>query len=379
MAEPILALTHYFAKLRDPRLNRRKRHLLPEIIAISICAIICGANNWQQVEAFGQSRQEWLKKFFQLPNGTPSHDTFERVFARLNPRAFARCFAEWTSALQKSLGVKHIAIDGKTMRASGCRASGLGPLHLVSAWAAENHLSLGQVAVEGKSNEIAAIPKLLELLDLKGALVTIDAMGCQKKIAADIVNGDGDYILTVKGNQEHLAEDVQECFNVAMQIEFQGLDWDEWMTEEWEHGRHEKRYYAVIHDPVGIRDKEAWANLCTIGMCCSERTYQGKTTEELRYFISSKRTGARWHGKKVRGHWGIENSLHWVLDVTFREDDSRVRERNAAENFGLLRRMALSMLYRHHGKGSVATKRFKAAMDTDVLEEVLECVILGAL
>jgi predicted transposase YbfD/YdcC len=379
MATSLLSFRKHFARLHDPRLNRRKRHLLTDILVIALCAVICGANNFPQIEAFGKRRRDWLTKFLALPNGIPSHDTFERVFQRLCPDTFQRCFVAWIQHLYERVGGEHFAIDGKTLRRSGSPTNGLGPLHLVSVWATRANLLLGQVAVEEKSNEITAIPKLLELLDLHGALVTIDAMGCQKKIAQQITAGGGDYVLTVKENQGHLLDDILSCFVQAGETDFQDVKYDRWVTEERGHGRHEKRYYSVIQDPPGIRNASEWAKLCVIGHCYSERTEGGETTYEDRYFIGSKRAGARYYGRALRGHWRIENCLHWQLDVTFREDDSRIRDRNAAGNFALLRRVALGLLKRQPDKGSIATKRFSAALDERFLEEVIGDAILGNL
>ncbi len=371
MATTHVSIKKHFARLKDARINRRKRHLLIDIVVIAICAVICGADSWPQVALFGQKRLDWLKTFLSLPNGAPSHDTFERVFARLNPEAFQGCFRQWMQALAERLGIQQIAIDGKTLRHSGAAASGLGPLHLVSAWATQNHLTLGQGAVEGKSNGITAIPKLLELLDLNGALVTIDAMGCQKEIARGIVAAGGDYVLAVKDNQPHLLADIQECFAEALENDFAGLEHDSYQTQDKGHGRQEVRYYDVIYDPEKIRNQEAWVNLCVIGMCLSERTVGEKTSQEVRYFIGSRKASAKVYGQAIRNHWGIENGLHWVLDVTFGEDANRVRQRNAAENLSELRRVALSLLKQHPSKQSIVCKRLQAALDTDFLEEIL--------
>jgi len=364
-----LAFAKYFSTLKDPRVRRRSSHRLLDILAIALCAVLCGANTWPEIEAFGKRRHAWLQRFLPLSNGIPSHDTFERVFDRLHPEAFLHCFGQWVEAISVALGLEHIAIDGKTLRHSG--AAGLGPLHVVSAWATEHHLSLGQVAVEEKSNEITAIPKLLELLELHGALITIDAMGCQKAIAQKIVAGGGDYVLTVKENQGHLLEDIRAAFARALETDFAGLEHDEHETDEAGHGRREYRCYHVIHDPEGLRHQEAWEGLTTIGLCYSERTVGGETSYEARYFIGSFRGSARAYGKFLRNHWRIENCLHWQLDVTFREDASTLRKRNGAENFALLRRMALAMLKRYPGKGSMACKRLEAALDTQVLEAIL--------
>jgi len=366
---PDLSIPQYFAQLKDPRRAHRRLHLLQDLIVIALCAAIAGAQDWQQIETFGRKRRGWLRRFLVLPNGIPSHDTFERVFNRLKPQAFQACFREWVQAITAALRIKHVAIDGKTLRGSG--SAKLGPLHLVSAWATAQHLSLGQVAVDAKSNEITAIPALLELLDLNGALVTLDAMGCQKAIAQKIVDQGGHYALTVKDNQEHLLEDIQAVLAQAFDTAFAGLDHDRYETRERGHGREEYRCYTVLHTTEGIRQADAWAGLTTIGMCLSERRVQGETTTEVRYFIGSKRASAKYYGRGLRHHWGIENNLHWQLDVNFGEDRSRVQKRNAAENLALLRRLTLSLLKAHPSKDSIAKKRFAAALDTDFLEEIL--------
>jgi predicted transposase YbfD/YdcC len=367
--QPDLSIPRFFAPLKDPRRAHRRLHLLQDIIVIALCAVIAGAQDWQEIETFGRKRRDWLRRFLELPNGSPSHDTFERVFDRLKPQAFQACFRAWVRALAATLGIKHIAIDGKTLRGSG--SAKLRPLHLVSAWATAQRLSLGQVAVDAKSNEITAIPALLELLDLKGALVTIDAMGCQKDIAAKIVAGGGHYALTVKDNQPHLLEDIQAKIERAIDQDFAGIEHDTYETRAKGHGRQEYRCYTVLHCTEGIRGREDWAGLTTIGICYSERTVGGETTAEARYFIGSKRASAKYYGRGLRNHWGIENSLHWQLDVTFQEDRNRVTRRNAAENLALLRRLTLSLLQAHPAKLSIAKKRFAAALDPDFLEEIL--------
>jgi len=364
-----LSVTKHFAKLKDPRRVHRRLHLLQDIVVIALCAVIAGAQDWQEIETFGRKRLVWLKRFLQLPNGSPAHDTFERVFDRLNPRAFHACFREWVRAIQEALDINHVAIDGKTLRSSG--SATLGPLHLVSAWATAQRLSLGQVAVTEKSNEITAIPALLELLDLHGALVTIDAMGCQKAIAQKIVDQGGDYILTVKDNQENLRADIQQALIQACETDFAGLEHDTYERRERGHGRDEYRCYTVLHSTSGLRQAADWAGLSTIGMCYSQRTIKGVSSEELRFFIGSRKARAKVYGKALREHWGIENSLHWQLDVTFDEDHNRVSKRNAAENLGLLRRLALSLVQAHPAKLSMAKKRFAAALDPDFLEEIL--------
>jgi predicted transposase YbfD/YdcC len=359
----------YFRPLKDPRVVRRSRHLLVDIIVVGICGVIANCDDWPDIEMFAKHRLGWFKRFLKLPHGVPSHDTLERVFAKLDPRGFERCCVTWLRAMADLVGLGHIAIDGKTL--CGSASSKLGPLHLVSAWATEANLTLGQVAVEGKSNEITAIPQLLELLDLKGALVTIDAMGCQKEIAKKIRARGGDYVLAVKGNQEHLFEDVQATVMRALEGELPEHVVVEHVTVERGHGREENRSCVVVHHVEGIRDRKAWPGLKTVVMCGCERTINGKTTTEVRYFIGSRNMGARRYAKVLRGHWRIENNLHWQLDVSFGEDDSRVQERHGAANFALLRKMALCLLKRHPRKDSIARKRKAAAFDPVFHAEVL--------
>jgi predicted transposase YbfD/YdcC len=367
--QPDLSIPTFFAKLQDPRRVHRRLHRLQDILVIALCAVIAGAQDWQQIETFGRKRRDWLSGFLELPNGIPSHDTFERVFDRLKPQAFQACFREWVQAVSAALRIKHVAIDGKTLRGSG--SAKLGPLHLVSAWATAQHLSLGQVAVDAKSNEITAIPALLELLDLNGALVTIDAMGCQKAIAQKIVDQGGHYALVVKDNQEGLHEDIRQVFLKGFDTAFADLDHDTYQARARGHGREEYRCCTVVHTTEGIRDASAWAGLTTLGMCYSERTVKGETTTEVRYFIGDKKAGAKYYAHGLRHHWGIENNLHWQLDVNFAEDSNRVTKRNAAENLALLRRLTLSLLKAHPSEDSIAKKRFAAALDPSFLEEIL--------
>lgn len=367
--QPDLSVAKHFRRLKDPRRRHGRLHHLQDIIVIALCAVIAGASDWQEIQTFGQKRLAWLQGFLDLRNGIPSHDTFERVFERINPHAFQACFRAWVQAVIGTLSIKHVAIDGKTLRGSG--SAKLGPLHLVSAWATEQQLSLGQVAVDAKSNEITAIPALLDLLGVNGALVTIDAMGCQKAIARKIVDKGGHYGLTVKDNQPHLLEDIQQAFTKALDTDFIGLDHDRYEKRERGHGREEYRSYTVIHSTEGIRNAAEWAGLTTIGMCYCERTVKGKTSIETRYFIGSRRESACYYGTGLRQHWGIENHLHWQLDVSFSEDDNRFQKRRGAENLALLRRLSLSLLRAHPAKLSIAKKRYAATLDTDFLEEVL--------
>jgi predicted transposase YbfD/YdcC len=370
-ASSVGSIKRHFRRLHDARVRGRTRHLLVDIVVIAICAVIAECNSWREIALFARKREKWFRRFLQLPEGVPAHDTFERVFDRLNPQVFQACFASWVAEIGEVVGLRHIAIDGKSLRHSFCRRAGLGMLHAVSAWATEQHLLLGQVMTDAKSNEITAIPKLLELLDLHGAFVSIDAIGCQKAIAKQIVAQGGNYVLTVKGNQGQLLEDIQETVAKAIEGELPEKDIEEYTRFDSGHGRREERSYVVIHNVEGIRDRDAWTHLATVGMCRSERTVNGNTSEEVRYFIGSRRMSARRYAKVLRGHWGIENNLHWQLDVTFGEDKSTIHRRKAGENFAALRRLALSLLKQHPSKESLGRKRKAAALDCDFLADIL--------
>jgi predicted transposase YbfD/YdcC len=363
------SIKKHFRKLQDPRVVGRSRHLLVDLIVLAICGVIANCDDWPDIALFARQRVAWFKRFLLLPHGVPSHDTFERVFAALDPRAFECCCLAWLRDVAQLAGVGHIAIDGKTLR--GSAGSPLGALHLVSAWATQANVSLGQVAVDGKSNEIAAIPKLLELLDLQGALVTIDAIGCQKAIAKRIVAGGGDYVLVVKGNQERLLSDIQETVAAALDNELPAGAVRQFTTVDRDHGRQEERSCVMVQHVAGIRDRKLWPGLTTVGMCRRERTVDGRTSTEVCYFIGSRRMGARRYAQALRSHWGIENNLHWQLDVSFREDASHIENRHGAANFALFRKMGLSLLKRHPRKDSIARKRKHAALDTAFLGEVL--------
>lgn len=365
-----LRLATHFGTLRDPRVRGRCDHRLLDLVLIALCATIANCNDWQQVAEFARARHEWFARFLPLPNGVPSHDTFERVFDRLDPKELSRCLRGWLRAVSDALGISHIAIDGKTPRGSGDAAAGLKPLHLVSAWATEANLSLGQVAVDEKSNEITAIPQLLKLLVLKGAFVSIDAMGCQKKIASDITTGGGNYVLAVKDNQSNLLDDVRDSLTKALEAGVgRGVETCE--TTDQGHGRRERRWYAISRDLSGIRGRSEWSGLSVIGMCMSERTVGGVSSEEVRYFIGSGGATVEGYARVLRNHWRIENNLHWQLDVTFGEDANRVSGRNGVENLSALRRLALSLLKNEGSKGSMACKRMRAALSPPFLENVL--------
>lgn len=372
---PLERLRHYFGQLPDPRAERAKRHDLLEILIIAVCGIICGADSWVDLEEFGKAKEEWFRTFLELPNGIPSHDSFGRVFARLEPEPFERCFMAWAEGLREGVSGRMIALDGKTLRRSHDHAQGKGALHLVSAWATEHRLVLGQQKVAGHSNEITAIPQLLELLDLRGAIVTIDAMGTQKEIARQVTDRGADYVLALKANQGRLYEEVQECFTLEEAVGFAGTGHDHHETVNGGHGRIEKRQYWSIWDPdhlAYLDGNREWAGLKSIAMVESQRQVGGEASLERRYYLSSLPGDAQELGQAIRGHWGIENSLHWVLDVAFREDDSRARIGNAQENLALLRRIALNLLRREKSsKVGVKAKRLKSAWSEDYLLQVL--------
>jgi predicted transposase YbfD/YdcC len=380
--DPVSILDH-FADLPDPRREQGQIHRLDEIVFMATCAVLCGADTWVQIADYAHSKRGWLQTFLTLPGGIPSHDTFRRVFCLLDPVAFQKGFSAWMTALMARKGLTPvatdppeltpIALDGKAQRGAARRTVGQSALHVVSAWAVENHLTLGQVATDAKSNEITAIPELLELLDLNGAVVTIDAMGCQKEIAADIIGRGGQYVLAAKENQPHLSEDIKRAFDEALDQGEPGVDFTECQTGEVRSGRQETRCCCVITDPKGIRDAGLWAGLTAIVRVISHRVVQGVASIEIRYFIGSTAGTAEQYLRWVRGHWGIENSLHWVLDVCFREDDQRHRAGNSAMNLAWLRKLALCLLKAEkNSKGkSIATRRLLAGWKNDYLLNVL--------
>ena len=369
MPKQDVSVARYFAGLPDPRVDRTKKHSLADILVVALCAVVCGADSWEEVEAFGEAKVGWLKRFLRLPHGIPSHDTFYRVFARLDPQALGRCVADWMGAVCEAAGLRHIAVDGKAVR-SAPRSTFSGCLHLVSAWAAENRLILGQQAVADGSHEIAAIPELLRVLELKGALVTLDAAGCQKEIAEQVRDGGGDYLLAVKGNQPTLHEAVRAVFGRACESDFAGIEYDGHEGAEDGHGRHEERYVTVIYDPQGLPPE--WPDVAAVVLVGREREVKGQRADTAHYYITSLRGTAAELGRLVRRHWAVENELHWCLDVGFREDANKTAAGHAGANLGLIRRVAASLLKQSPEKGSTKAKRLRAGWDDDFRLQVLQ-------
>lgn len=368
----IESLQELVGQISDPRVVGRSRHLLSEVVSITILAVLCGADDFVGVAEFGQMRYEWLKQFFELPSGIPSHDTFQRVMGLIDPKQFSACLVSWTSALQTAIKGRHIAVDGKTARGSVRKNKGLRAMHLVSAWATQSGLTLGQVAVDEKSNEITAIPELLELLSLKGAVITIDAMGMQKEIVETIRGKQADYVIGLKDNQPTLAADMRKLLEEGCNTDFQGLKTDLYTTVENAHGGVEQRDVRTIEIPADSPHRLNWKDLRTLVVVLKRFERDGNETFESRLYLSNLPPKAKPIAMYIRSHWGIENSLHWTMDVTFNEDRHRLIERNAVCNMSAVRRLAISILRQDKSsKVGAKNKRLKAALNPNYLLSVL--------
>jgi predicted transposase YbfD/YdcC len=370
-------VVRHFGELEDPRSTVNLQHPLVSVVVIALMAVLAGANGPTAIAKWAEMKHEFLLKSLNLPNGIPRKDVFRRVLMLLKPGAFQACFVNWLQSLRAraaaATGVNQpvLPVDGKTARRSHDRRNGLGALHSVSIWASEFGLSLGQVACAEKSNEITAIPELLRLVDIKGAIITIDAMGTQKAIAAQIIEGEADYVLALKGNQETLYQAVIDHIDEQWEDDFARVNARRHQTRETGHGRQETRTYIQMPVPEDLPGRELWKGLKSIGMVVSECVRDGKETVEVRYYISSLGVGVKRFAHAVRSHWSIENTCHWSLDVTYREDESRIRDRHLRENFAWLRRFTLSLLKQHPGRDSVAMKRRSCGWNENFLLEVL--------
>lgn len=368
----------YFTQITDPRAERTRYHLLTDIITIAILAVIAGAQGWEDIQEYGLSKEEWLKTFLELPFGIPSPDTFRRVFERINPKEFEQCFRVWVQSLVENLGVEVVAIDGKTHRGSYDRESQLKSLHTVSAWSSEHRLVLGQTKVSDKSNEITAIPALLEILDISGCIITIDAMGTQKLIAQKIIAANADYVLSLKDNHPTLHQEVKNWFETSIAQGFPGVNVSISQRVEKGHHRIENRqvYTVPVSQLPALHQQDLWAGLTTVVMVVRSIQHWNKTTHEVQFYITSLTSDAHKIGSAIRQHWGIENSVHWTLDVTFHEDESRIRSLHSPQNFALLRRIALNVLERETSfHRSIRQKSRRAAMNDQYMVSVLTAAL----
>ena len=378
---PKLSLIAHFQNLPDPRVNRTKDHDLIDLLVIAICTLLCGGESFNDMEDFGHAKREWFQTFLSLRHGIPSHDTFNRLFAALDPRAFGDCFVRWTQSLRQAVAQEIVALDGKALRRALDADQSV--KYVVSAWAQSNELVLGQWKVADQSNEITAVPELLRALELSGCIVTMDAMGCQKKIAREIHEADADYVLALKGNQETVHEEVKTFLDAARleraaarpvgaKLSAGAATLAQWETVEKDHGRIETRRYSQSAELAWFADRAKWAGLQSVGMIEATRQVGGQTTVERRYYLSNLPLGVETFARAVRGHWGVENKLHWVLDVWFREDQSRARAGHAAENLATLRRLALNLLKREKTKKrGIKGKQLNAGWDHAYLLRLL--------
>ena len=377
----VISIIEYLQELPDPRVDRSKEHNLVDVLVIALCCLLCGGESFNDMEDFGYAKQDWFKTFLSLGNGIPSHDTFNRVFAALDPGQFLDCFLRWTQSLRQAVAQEIVALDGKALRRA--LNQGQSAKYVVSAWAESNNLVLGQLKVADKSNEITAVPELLRVLELSGCIVTIDAMGCQRKIAKEIIEADADYVLALKGNQETVHEEVKSFLDatlaegqaprpVGAKLSAAAATLASYQTVEKDHGRLETRRYYQSDQLDWFADRAKWEGLKSVGMVQSIREVEGKTTVEWRYYLSSLPLGVETFARAVRGHWGVENKVHWVMDVCFREDQSRARSGYAAENLATLRRLALNMLKREKTKKrGIRGKQLNAGWDNAYLLRLL--------
>ena len=363
-------LIEHFSKLEDPRVDRNKKHELIDVIVLCVCAVLSGAEGWCDIEEFGRTKLDWLRRYVPLANGIPVDDTIARIISALSVSGFQECFLSWMEDVVKLSDGEIIALDGKTHRRSHDRKRGVKALHMVSAWACRNGVVLGQVKTDEKSNEITAVPQLLAKLELKGCIVTLDAMGCQRAIARQVKEAGGDYVLTLKRNQPELDREVREYFEMAEEEDFDGPAIAHEATSEEGHGRIEHRNYFLSTDLSSLSGVEKWSGLKAVGMVESERHSGGRVSFEQRYFITSL-DDVKLFQQAVRSHWGIENGLHWRLDVTFREDESRIRRGNGAHNIGVIRHVAMNLLKREKTKISYRRKRIRAAFDDHFRDNLL--------
>jgi len=367
-----MTLFAHFEDIEDPRVERTKKHKLFDIIVLSICAVVANADNFVEIERYGKAKYNWLKTFLELPHGIPSHDTIGRVFSILDPQVLYERFQQWIADVVELVNGEIVAIDGKTVRRSFDKGKGKSAIHIVSAWARENGICIGQKKVDDKSNEITAIPELLQEICIKDCIITIDAMGTQKDIAEQIILAEADYVLALKGNQGLLHEDVELYFEDTLARDFQGIPHDYTKTVTKDHGRVEIREYWITDVLAWLPNKEDWKNLTSIGMVKSVRIENSVETEETRFYITSLPPIATSFAAAVRGHWSVENSLHWVLDIAFREDDIRVRNQFAPENLSILRKIALNLIKQETSrKIGVSAKRKNAAWDNSYLMKII--------